>query len=357
MNRLFEPMCVNKLRLPNRFFRSATFDNLAQEGMTSDAQLKLYDLLSKGEIGLIVSGGLYPTREGMGASGQLSADRDEAIPSLGRLVQAVHKNGARIAGQILHCGFRSKEAITGFQPVGPSTIVDPESGNRIRGLNSEEIYGMIDAYVRAARRIVRAGFDAVQLHAAHGWFLSAFLSPVMNRREDEWGGSLEKRVRFLQMICRGIRKMAGPDFPILIKLGLKDYHPLGKTLSEGIAAARILETSGVDAIEVSEGIEETWGHHIRKDALHPYYLEECRHARPHLQKPLILVGGMRRLADMQAVLNESLADAVSLCRPFIHDPHLVVKFRKGVIDGSLCHSCNECGERMIEGRFGCILNS
>jgi 2,4-dienoyl-CoA reductase-like NADH-dependent reductase (Old Yellow Enzyme family) len=356
MHTLFDPMTINCLQLPNRFVRSATFDNLADQGLVTDAQLKIYDDLSKGEIGLIISGGLYPTRDGMGASGQLSAEEDSAIPSLHRLVNAVHANGGRIAGQILHCGFRSRKTVTGFEPVGPSSIVDPESGNQIRGLRSEEVYEMVESYTQAARRIMEAGFDAVQLHAAHGWFLSAFLSPVMNRREDEWGGSLEKRSRFLQMICRGIRNMAGPDFPILIKLGFKDYHPQGKALSEGIAVARILENEGIDTIELSEGVEEKWGNHIRKDALHPYYLDECRVARAKLTKPLILVGGMRQLRDMQSVLDENLADAVSLCRPFIHDPHLVVKFRKGEADGSACNSCNECGERMIEGHFSCILS-
>ena len=348
-------MCINQLRLPNRFVRSATFDNLANKGLTSSAQLKLYDVLSKGDIGLILSGGIYPTRDGMGTHGQLSAEKDDTIPSLRKLVQAVHRNGGIIAGQILHCGFRSKETVTGFQPVGPSALMDPESGTRIRGLSCEEIYEMIEAYVQAARRIIEAGFDAVQLHAAHGWFLSAFLSPAMNRREDEWGGSVENRARFVQMICQRIRKMAGPGFPILIKLGLKDYHPDGKALAEGIAVARILEDSGVDAIEASEGIEEKWGHHIRKDAIHPYYLDECRHARRQLTKPMILVGGMRKLREMQAILDEGLADAVSLCRPFIQDPHLILKFRAGESDGSLCNSCNECGELMIEGRFGCCL--
>jgi 2,4-dienoyl-CoA reductase-like NADH-dependent reductase (Old Yellow Enzyme family) len=357
MPNLFDPMEIKKLRLPNRFIRSATFDNLGREGTVTDAQLKLYDVLSKGEIGLIISGGLYPTRDGMGTGGQLSAETDDAIPSLRKLVRAVHANGCRIAGQILHCGFRSHPAVTGFQPVGPSAIIDPETGNQVRGLTTEEIYEMAGAYVEAARRILEAGFDAVQLHAAHGWFLSAFLSPVMNRREDEWGGSLENRARFLRLICQGIREMAGPDFPLLLKLGLKDYHPEGKTLTEGIAVARLLENDGVDAIEVSEGIEEKWGHHIRKDALHPYYLEECRQARPHLIKPVILVGGMRQFADMQAILDDNIADAVSLCRPFIQDPHLVGRFRKGEIRDSVCDSCNACGERMIEGHFGCVLNA
>jgi 2,4-dienoyl-CoA reductase-like NADH-dependent reductase (Old Yellow Enzyme family) len=356
MPSLFDPMQINTLQLPNRFIRSATFDNLGQNGMVSDAQLKLYDVLSNGEVGLIISGGLYPTRNGMGTPGQLSADTDDAIPLLKKLVDVVHANGSRIAGQILHCGFRSREMVTGSQPVGPSEIIDTESGNRVRELSGEEIHEMVDAYVQATRRIIEAGFDAVQLHGAHGWFLSAFLSPVMNRREDEWGGSIENRARFLRSICQGIRKMAGPEYPLLIKLGLKDYHPQGKTVSEGIAVAQMLESDGVDAIEVSEGIEEKWGHHIRKDAIHPYYIEEGRQARLALTKPLILVGGMREFRDMQAVLDEGIADAVSLCRPFIQDPHIVAKFQSGESAASICNSCNECGERMIEGRFGCVLN-
>jgi 2,4-dienoyl-CoA reductase-like NADH-dependent reductase (Old Yellow Enzyme family) len=356
MPSLFDPLQINHLRLPNRLVRSATFDNLGRDGMVTEPQIRLYDDLSKGDIGLIISGGLYPTRDGMGGHGQLSADSDEAIPSLRSLASAVHANGGRIAGQILHCGFRSRESETGLQPVGPSALPAADSGNSVRELSGEEIHKMVDAYVQAARRIAEAGFDAVQLHGAHGWFLSAFLSPVMNRRNDEWGGSMEGRARFLRWICRGIRKMAGPDFPLLVKLGLRDYHPGGKELSEGIAVARMLEDDGIDAIEVSEGIEEQWGHHIRKEAVRPYYLEECREARRILTKPLILVGGMRQAGDMQAVLDEGAADAVSLCRPFIQDPRLVVRLRNRHADGSICNSCNACCERMIEGRFGCALN-
>lgn len=150
----------------------------------------------------------------------------------------------------------------------------------------------------------------------------------MNQREDEWGGSVQKRSRFLLLICKGIRKMAGPDYPFFIKLGLKDYHPNGKSLEEGITVAKLLEYSGIDAIEVSEGIEKTWGHHIRKDALHPYYLDECRRAREELSIPLILMGGVRNVYDMEAVIQGNLADAVSMCRPFIREPHLVKKLKR-----------------------------
>ena len=353
MPSLFDPLTINHLQLPNRFVRSATYDNLADQSMVSEAQINLYHTLSQGEIGLIVSAGIYPTTNGMGGGGQLSAKNDDTISSLAKLVDTVHANGAKIAGQILHCGFMCREAITGTPPVGPSAITSPESGERVRQLNSDEVYAMVDAYVQAARRIMEAGFDAVQLHGAHGWFLSAFLSPVMNQREDEWGGSAEKRARFLRLICEGIRKMAGPDYPLLVKLGLKDYHPQGKSIEEGIATAKMLEDAGVDAIEVSEGIEEKWGHHIRKSAVHPYYLADCRQARKTLTKPLILVGGMRALSEMQAVVEENVADAVSMCRPFIREPHLVKKFKEKTSAGSSCISCKECGELMIQGRFGC----
>lgn len=356
MSVLFDPLIINKLHLPNRFVRSATFDNLGENGMVTDSQLAIYDRLSRGGIGLIISGGLYPAQNGRGGHGQLCADKDEAIPSLRKLVSAVHANGGRVAGQLLHCGFRCREDETGTPPVGPSAMLDPETGRGVRELSSDEIHEMVETYVRAARRIAEAGFDGVQLHGAHGWFLSAFLSPVMNRREDEWGGTPEKRARFLRLICQGIRKSIGPDYALLVKLGLMDYHPQGKSLAEGIDVAKMLEEDGVDAIEVSEGIEEKWGHHIRKNALHPYYVDECRQARRALCKPLILVGGMREFRDMQAVLDENTADAVSLCRPFIQDPSLVERFRKGEIKESPCNSCNECGERMIEGRFGCVLN-
>ena len=353
MPSIFDALMINKLRLPNRFVRSATYDNLADHGMVTDAQIKLYETLSQGGIGLIISGGLYPTKNGMGGSGQLSVENDEAVASLAKLVDVVHANGAKIAGQILHCGFKCQEEVIGTQPVGPSAIIDPESGTPVRSLSNDELYEMVEAFVQAARRIKEAGFDAVQLHGAHGWFLSAFLSPVMNKREDEWGGNTENRARFLRLICEGIRNVTGPNYPLLIKLGLKDYHPQGKSLAEGIAVAKILEHAGVDAIEVSEGIEEKWGHHIRKDAVHPYYVEDCRQARKTLSKPLILVGGMRNLREMQAVLDENVADAISLCRPFIQDPHLVKGLNNKSIVSSSCNSCNDCGELMIQGQFGC----
>ena len=355
MKKIFTPLKINGMVLPNRFVRSATFDNLGKDGMVSEAQLELYRALSQGEIGLIISGGIFPTLDGLGAPGQLGAHTDDVIPGFQRLVDVVHRNGGRIAAQILHGGFRCQEKVSGFQPIGPSAMFYEETGQQVRELSSDEIYELVESYVQAARRLIEAGFDAVQLHGAHGWLLSAFLSPVMNKRQDEWGGSWEARSRFVRLIYEGIRKLAGPEYPIMIKFGFKDYHADGKSLSEGIETTLMLESLGMDAIELSEGIEPKWGHHIRVNALKPYYKEECSKARQALSLPLILVGGMRKLRDMKDVIDSDLADAVSLCRPFINAPDMVRRFKQGTADSSECNSCNECIELMLEGRFQCAL--
>jgi len=355
MASLFDPISINRLALRNRFVRSATMDSMANEGMVSESEIDLYRVLARGEIGLIVSHGLYPTKGGQCSPRQLGAHTDETIPSLERLVRTVHENGGKIAAQILHGGWMCSQDVTGLSPVGPSAFVNPRSGVTVRALSSDEIFEVVDGYAKAAARIIEAGFDGIQLHGAHSWLISAFLSPATNRRDDKWGGSVQNRARFLRELYRAIRKVAGPDYPIMIKLGIKDYHPEGKTAVEGLEVATLLEQDGFDAIEISEGLEQDFFHHIRREAVTPYYLEECREARNKLSLPLILVGGMRKLADMQKVLDNNTADVISMCRPFIMNPGLVRDFRESRSDSSGCISCNECMVGMSEGRLRCVL--
>jgi 2,4-dienoyl-CoA reductase-like NADH-dependent reductase (Old Yellow Enzyme family) len=356
MSILFEPFTINQMRIKNRFIRSATVDNLGKDMMVSQAQLDFYRELALGEVGLIISSGLFPTQDGWAAPGQLGIHTDAMMPSLSKLVDIVHKNGGKIAAQLMHAGWFGNPKLSGCQVVGPSAMVNPSNNLQVRGLSSDEVYEYVDSFINAARRAIEVRFDAVQIHAAHGWLVSAFLSPVTNLRQDEWGGSPEKRANFVVRIVEGIRKCAGKDYPILVKFGLKDYHPRGKRVSEGINSAKRFISAGVDAIEISEGIEDQAFHHIRLDAVHPYYLEECRQIRGTLNKPLILVGGMRRLAEIQQVVDEGTADAVSMCRPFIMDQHIVKKFRLGLTESSNCTSCNRCIEEMHSQNIRCIFN-
>lgn len=356
MSTLFEPFVINGLEIKNRFVRSATVDNLGRDMRVTEAQLAFYREMALGEVGLIISSGLFPALDGWAAPGQLGIHDDTMIPSLRKLVDAVHQSGGKIAAQLMHAGWFGNPAQSGLQVVGPSAMVNPANGLEVRELSSDEAHEHVDQFVQAGRRAMEAGFDAVQIHGAHGWLVSAFLSPVTNHRRDEWGGSPEKRANFVVRIIEGIRKLAGPDFPVFIKMGLREYHPHGKTTAEGIDSARRFIAAGLDAIEVSEGVEEQPFHHIRQDALHPYYEEECRQAREALGKPLILVGGMRELMDMQRIVDGGTADAVSMCRPFIMDQHIVRKFRQGSAVKSGCTSCNACIKEMQSRNIHCIFN-
>jgi 2,4-dienoyl-CoA reductase-like NADH-dependent reductase (Old Yellow Enzyme family) len=352
MPSLFDPLVINRMELRNRFFRSATLDIFGYQGMVSESLLSFYVELARGEIGLIFTGGIFPKREGQLGRGQLGAHIDETIPGLQSLVRVVHESGGKIAAQLMHSGMLCSPEVTGFQPEGPSSFVN-NNGHQVRELLKDEVYEIVEFFVQAGRRVIEAGFDAVQIHGAHSHLISSFLSPAINTREDEWGGSPENRAKLVVQIYRGLRKLAGDAYPILIKYGLLDYHPMGKSLSEGVDAARSLEIEGMDAIEVSEGFEEERVHHIRLGAMSPYYVSECRQAREVLSLPLILVGGMRTLQQMQAALDEEVADGISMCRPFIMDPHIIRAFRDGSATESKCISCNECLEKAKEGDISC----
>jgi 2,4-dienoyl-CoA reductase-like NADH-dependent reductase (Old Yellow Enzyme family) len=339
---IFGPMNINRMELMNRFVRSATFDIPANRGMVTDALLNLYRRLAEGNIGLIITGGLFTNKNGQLSSLQLGAHRDETVPGLKKLVKVVHEKGGKIAAQLLHGGLWSSPEVTGSQPVGPSSTINPLTQNRVRSISTEEIQAIIDHFTQASRRVIEAGFDAVQLHGAHSYLISQFLSPAVNKRTDEWGGSPERRCNFVCEIYRQMRDLTGPDYPIFIKLGITDQHPEGKLLDEGIATAKMLEAQGIDAIEVSGGFEADMNSHIRSNATSPYYLWECRQARRALTLPLILVGGMRKLQEIRSVIKDGIADAVSMCRPFINDPYIIQKFREGLTEKSKCISCNYC---------------
>ncbi|MFC1495719.1 NADH:flavin oxidoreductase [Thermodesulfobacteriota bacterium] len=357
MSKLFESLQINSLNIKNRFVRSATVDNLGEDMCVTEAQLNFYRELSRGEAGLIVSSGLFPSLDGWAAPGQLGIHADEMIPSLKKITDTVHANGGRIVAQLMHAGWFGNPELCGFQTVGPSETVNPANNLKVRELSSDEVEEKVDEFVRAGARAAEAGFDGVQIHAAHGWLVSAFLSPVTNHRNDKWGGSELKRSNFVVAMVEGLRKVTGPNYPILIKLGIKEYHPEGKSVEEGISSANMFIDAGIDAVEVSEGVEEIPFNHIRPEETSPYYVEECRKTKAEISKPIILVGGMRTLSEMEKIVDDGITDAISMCRPFIMDQHIVKKFREGTSDRSLCTSCNNCIQTMLERDLYCIFNS
>jgi 2,4-dienoyl-CoA reductase-like NADH-dependent reductase (Old Yellow Enzyme family) len=344
---LFTPVRVGSLTLPNRFVRSATHDFMADEdGSVTDRNVELYRRLAEGEVGLIITGHAYVNRSGKASPRQLGVYSDSLLPGLKRVAGAVHGFPSRIILQIAHAGRQTKEKICGCTPLAPSAVYEPVLKVLPREMTEGQVRDVIRDFVRAAGRAREAGFDGVQLHAAHGYLISGFLSPYTNRRRDQWGGSSENRSRLAVEILRGIKKECGPDFPVIAKLNSSDFLEGGLEVQEAVEAARRLESEGLDGLEVSGGTSEArrgsmWPG-IRPEAEEGYFTPAASRIKSAVSIPVFGLGGLRTLRVMERVVAEGRADLVSLSRPFIREPFLVRKFRTGDIRKSACISCNKC---------------
>ncbi len=360
MSILFEPIRINRLVIPNRIVRSATHGRYADSsGSVTDLMAAVYEKLAAGGIGLITTGHAYVLPNGKMSSTMLGVDRDESIAGLKRLVAAAHRHGSKIMLQLNHAGRLADPAATGEAPAAPSAVYQPQLKHTPRALTGKEIEQLIAAYAAAAGRAVAAGFDAVQIHAAHGYLASQFLSPHTNRRADRWGGSAAKRMRFLLEVLRRIRKTVGHDYPVTVKLNSEDLLPGGLTIEASVPIAAALSEAGVDAIEVSGGmVRESPVSGAKRDILteadEAYFRPNARKFKTAVTVPLILVGGLRSPHLMQRLLEDREVDMVSLCRPFIREPDLVLKWRQGDYKKSDCISCGGC-QRFRDEPVRCIL--
>lgn len=367
MSVLFTPMKIKNMELPNRFVRSATGDRFTEgTGFVAGRKISLYRELAEGGMGVIISGVAHVHPAGKSTFSQTSIASDEYIPGLKRLTQAVHEKGVRIAAQLFHGG---REAARYWNTVNqmalaPSVIAgDPYFQGEYRSMTTEEIWGSIRAYGDAAKRAREAGFDAVQLHAAHAYLPSQFLSPFGNRRNDEWGGSFENRLRFHREVYKDMRKKAGEDYPLLIKLGVQDGFSGGLDFSEGLRAAIELAQEGYDSLEISQGLRgkyydetefRTGIHTIDREG---FFRDWAKEVKRRVQVPVMMVGGLRTFDLMEEVIQKGEADFVSLCRPLIREPHLINEWKKGNRRRAACISCNKCLEKnREEGVLACIFN-
>jgi 2,4-dienoyl-CoA reductase-like NADH-dependent reductase (Old Yellow Enzyme family) len=344
---LFTPVRIGAAMVLNRFVRSATQDFMAtDEGEVTDRQVDLFTRLAEGEVGLIISGHAFVLPQGKASPRQLAVHDDRFIEGLGRIAAAVHRFPSRIFLQIAHAGRQTKEKLCGSTPVSPSAVYDPVSKVMPCELSAAKIKALIEAFVQAARRAREAGFDGVQLHAAHGYLLSAFLSPHTNRRQDEWGGPLEGRARVLVKILQRIRSFIGSGFPVIAKLNSTDFLNGGLTIEESVRAAGILEAAGIDGIEVSGGTAEAgrgsiWAG-LRSEQDEGYFVAAAARVKAAVRIPVFGLGGIRTLEVAEKFVREGRVDMISLSRPFIRDPFLVKNFREGRVSKSECISCNKC---------------
>ncbi len=354
MSILFEPVKIRETQLKNRFVRSATHTACSNEqGEITAKTIELFSKLAQGGAGLLVTGFAYVHRNGQTFHRQIGIYSDNMISGLKKIADKVHEYNAKIAMQIAHSGRMSRILKKrGETPLAPSLIEnDPYIRGSHRAMTEEEIEEIIDAFGHAAQRARAAGFDAVQLHAAHSYLFSQFLSPRSNRRTDQWGGSLENRMRFHLQVMDRIRNAVGNDYPLLIKLGVQDTVEDGLTLSEGCQVAMKLSDE-IDAIEVSEGLERGGANHIKKDIKYrkgeAYYASWAKEVKKVVNIPIILVGGMRSFDMMETFVTKNYTDCISMCRPFIREPDIIRRWQLNNRKPAKCISCNLCLERILQ---------
>lgn len=362
---------IGKIEIKNRFVRSATGERIASEdGRVTDELIEFYKVLAEGGVGLIITGVTYVHENGKGIPNQLAIDRDDLIPGLRKLTEIVHKygEGCKIVVQLHHSG---RQSMVLDNPMAPSAVFEPTFHVKPREMTKEDIVDTVEAFVEAARRAEEARFDTIQLHAAHGYLLSQFLSPYTNKRTDEYGGTIENRVRIIEEIYKKTVENVGPDFPILIKMNVDDFLEGGINLDESMQIAEILSKMGFAAIETSGCMWEVILRTKKELGWHPafnpearinidskekeaYHLPYAKEIKKVINTPLILVGGIRSLDIIENILNEGNADFIGLCRPLIREPDLPNKWLKGTGEITCeCISCNGCTGSLLSGSLRC----
>lgn len=356
MAELFEHTSIGSMSLPNRFVRSATWEGLAdKDGCVTSRLIKKMIELAKGEVGLIISSYAFVSPEGQSGPRQLAVCDDRYLPGIRNMARAVHSAGGKMALQLVHGGCSSNSELSGLKAIGPSPL------STCREAGKEDIAAIISAFSQAAGRAKQANFDAVQIHAAHGFLLSQFLSPMFNKRKDKYGGDLGNRARLVLEVVRSIRETVGPEYPVLIKLNSEDFLEGGMTREEAIQVAGMLEDASINAIELSGGTVASPkklmpvrpGKLTRKQEV--YYREAAKLYKQKVTIPLMLVGGIRSYQVADDLVKSGTTDYISMSRPLICEPGLVKRWKEGDRRKAECISCNACFGPPSEGRgFYCV---
>jgi 2,4-dienoyl-CoA reductase-like NADH-dependent reductase (Old Yellow Enzyme family) len=356
VSRLFEETTIKGLTIPNRFIRSATWTGMAAADGACTRQLTdCMVRLASGGVGLIITGHAYVSAEGQAGSRQLGVYRDDLVAGLAEMTAAVHAAGGKIVLQLAHAGCQANTKLSGQEALGPS-VLNTESGPMGREMTREEIRRVVDAFGQGAVRAEKAGFDGVQIHAAHGYLLSQYLSPFFNKRSDAYGGSLENRLRIVLEVFQGIKGRVGTDFPVMIKMNAEDFVPGGLSADEALHVATVLAEAGIDAIELSGGTPYSGKRTpVRVAKLESpddevFYLHAAGAYKKRVTAPLMLVGGIRSFEVAERLVDHGTTDYVSLSRPLIREPDLINRWKSGDLRKAACISDNGCFKPAVAGK-------
>jgi 2,4-dienoyl-CoA reductase-like NADH-dependent reductase (Old Yellow Enzyme family) len=353
---------IGRLAVKNRLVRAPTSETMATEDGLATKELRAhYRALAAGGAGLLITGHIFVEPGGQYEPRQLGLHSDACIPGLLGLTQEVHREGSLIFAELAHAG--SQSVLSHVQPISPSVIPNAMHARKPAAMSEADIKRVVSAFGAAAGRAMAAGFDGIHIHGGNGYLISQFSSPASNRREDAWGGDASRRGQFIRSVYEVIRRNVGPDVPITARFGLRDAMKNGLALDEGVERVAELVRLGLDGVEPTYNLMETYRQNIRPYAgntlLHgladgavqqilfpkveeAYYRPFARAVKARTKVQVFLVGGLRTTAVMDDVVRSGDADFLSLCRPFIREPDLPKQIqagRRGIVD---CVSCNLC---------------
>ncbi len=383
---IFTPVTIGPVTLRNRVIRSAAFENMAYGNSPSQDLYDYHVAVARGGVGMTTLAYAAVDRSGLSFDGQLWM-RKEIVPDLRRITDAIHAEGAKASIQLGHCGNMTHRSTCGCMPVGASGGFNMYSPTFVRSLKVNEIHDLVKAFGNAVNLAREAGFDCVEIHAGHGYLISQFLSPYTNRRHDEFGGSLENRMRFMRMVISEVMKAAGDDIGVIVKMNMHDGFKKGMQRAECLEVAKELERLGVHAIVLSAGFVskapmevmrgamplKTLAHYMDmkkfwwlKAALltigrlliptvpyrEGYFLEDAMQFRQVLKLPLIYVGGLISKDKMEEVLAAGF-QGLQVARALVHDTDFVNKLHSGEITCSGCKHSNYCIGRMYTLEMRC----
>ncbi len=362
LSRLFQPFAIRSMMLKNRIVMApmvTTYCN--QDGSVTERLMDYLVARAWGGVGLIETEAAFVRPDGRGFDRQLGIYKDELVPGLQELTRRVHGGGAKIAIQLFHAGRQTTRKVTGSQPVAPSPLADPSTGELPRELSMREIQEVQDAFVQAARRARDAGFDAVELHGAHGYLIGEFMSPFSNRRTDEYGGNPEGWMRFATEIVQKIRQAVGNDYPVLFRMSADEYVPGGLTLTETRPMARMAQDAGVDAISVSAGNYASPGMMIVAPMELPrgLFVPLAAGIKEAVSVPVVAVGRLHNPSLANQVIADGEADLIALGRALLTDPGWAEKAQRGAMDEIRpCISCNEACINYLQREMpiSCLVN-
>lgn len=380
---LFTPVTLGPLTLRNRSIRSAAFESMCPGNVPSPQLLDYHRSVAAGGVGMTTVAYAAVTSSGLSFDRQLWM-RPEIVPGLRELTDAVHAEGAAASIQLGHCGNMSHKSICGCLPVGASSGFNLYSPTFVRGLHADELPEMAKAYGRSVCLAREAGFDAVEIHAGHGYLISQFLSPSTNHRKDEFGGTLANRMRFMEMVMEEVLKAAGNDMAVLVKMNMRDGFRGGMELDESLQVARKLQELGAHALVLSGGFVSKAPMYVMRGEMpirtmthymtcwwlkygvrmvgkymipsvpfrEAYFLEDALKFREALDIPLVYVGGLVSRQKIEEVLNHGF-EAVQMGRALLNEPDFVNRMRREENARCNCRHSNYCIARMYTLDMAC----